>query len=198
MKIDITIQGITPLICNRFTEEAAERATTGSRSAIATADRGTPQDIASQKLYLDTKGVIGIPVPNLLRCIVDGGIFEKHGRSKITTQKSSLLYACLDIEDVMIPIVHEQPWKVDTRPIRIPATGGRILAHRPMFDDWKLSFTANLDTEIMTPALLRQIVDHAGKKIGLGDFRPSTKGPFGKFVVIRWVVEKVKKLAAAA
>jgi len=29
-------------------------------------------------------------------------------------------------------------------------------------------------------------VDAAGKRIGLGDFRPQTKGPFGKYVITDW------------
>jgi hypothetical protein len=39
---------------------------------------------------------------------------------------------------------------------------------------------------MMDPKLFREIVDAAGKRIGLGDFRPATKGPFGKFVVTSW------------
>ncbi len=127
-----------------------------------------------------------IPQPNLLRCLVEGGRFHKIGKSQVTTQKSSLLYACLNIDGTEVSIAHKQPWKVDTRPVRIPATGGRILAHRPMFDDWSLKFVVDLDVSILGPKLMRQIVDDSGKRIGLGDFRPQTKGPFGRFVVDRW------------
>lgn len=70
--------------------------------------------------------------------------------------------------------------------MRIPSTGGRILCHRPCFHDWKLSFTIDLDTDIIGVKLLREILDAAGKRIGLGDFRPACKGPFGKFVVTNW------------
>jgi hypothetical protein len=73
-----------------------------------------------------------------------------------------------------------------TRAVRIPSTGGRILCHRPCFHDWKLSFTLHVDTDMLSPNLLREIVDAAGKRIGLGDFRPDCKGPFGKFVVTNW------------
>jgi hypothetical protein len=62
-----------------------------------------------------------------------------------------------------------------------------------MFDDWKLTFTAELDTTILSEKLLRAIIDDAGKRVGLGDFRPATKGPFGRFVVTNWkVVDKSK------
>lgn len=188
MRIDVEITGTTGLICNRFHDEAAEKATNGSRAATAAGDRGTPKEQAEKKLYYGADGkTLIIPQPNLLRCIVDGGSFHKAGKNKITTQKSSLLYACLDIEAAEIPLLHKEQWRVDTRAVRIPSTGGRILAYRPMFDDWSLRFTATLDTDVIGVKLLRSIVDDAGKKVGLGDFRPATKGPYGKFVVTQWV-----------
>lgn len=187
MRIEIEVTGTTALICNRFHDEAAEAATNGGRTSAAAGDRGTPKEQAEKKLYVGKDGkTLIIPQPNLLRSIVDGGQYHKAGRSKITTQRSSLLYACLDIEGAEVPIVHKEPWRVDTRAVRIPSTGGRILAHRPMFDDWSLRFTAVLDTEVVGVKLFRCIMDDAGKKIGLGDFRPATKGPFGKFVVTQW------------
>jgi len=96
------------------------------------------------------------------------------------------LFSCVDIAEAEIKILHVQPWKVDTRAVRIPATGGRILAHRPMFDDWALEFVADVDTDLMNEKLFRAIVDDAGKRVGLGDFRPATKGPYGRYVVTSW------------
>ncbi len=193
MEINITIEGTTPMICNRFTDEAAESATKGTRGASAAADRGTPLEVAESKLYKGLQGNPMIPQPNLLRCLVEGGRFHKAGKTQLTTSKSSIMYSCLDIQGAEIPIAHKEPWRVDTRAVRIPSTGGRILAHRPMFDDWKLTFTAELDTTILSEKLLRAIIDDAGKRVGLGDFRPATKGPFGRFVVTNWkVVDKSK------
>lgn len=196
MKIKIRIEGTTPLICNRFTDEAAISASSGVRGSGAAADRGTPLEIAKAKLYSGLDGGAMIPQPNLLRCLVEGGRFHKMGRTQITTAKSSHMYSCLDIEGAEIKLQHRQPWKVDTRAVRIPATGGRILAHRPMFDDWALEFVCDLDTDIVGVKTFRNIVDDAGRRIGLGDFRPATKGPYGKFLVTRW--EEVVPLQAVA
>jgi len=192
--IKTAIEGVTPLICNAFTDEAAEQATNGSRSS-AVGDKGTPLEQAEKKLYLGNDGKPMIPQPNLFRCIIDAGKFFKAGKSKVTTIKSSLIPACLSIDEVAIPILHKEPWRVDTRPVRNPSTGGRILCHRPMFDDWRLEFTMTLDPTILSVKLLREIVDAAGKRIGLGDFRPDCKGPFGRFVVVEWAVEEQKKAA---
>lgn len=198
MYITIEVSGVTPLICNRFSDAAAIASTNGDRGSSAGMDRGTPHEIATAKLYLGTNGKPIIPSPNLLRSIVDGGSFTKIGKKQITTARSSMLYSCLSIDAAEVEIVHKQPWKVDTRPVRIPSTGGRILAHRPMFDDWGLHFEVELDTTILNAKLLRQIVDDAGKRVGLGDFRPATKGPFGRFCVTRWVEQTVKLAGRAA
>ncbi len=193
-QINVTIEGVSPLICNKFTDAAMEAATNSTRVSTV-GDKGTPREQAESKLYIGHDGKPMIPNPNLFRCIIDGGKFFKAGKSKVTTLKSSLIPACLAIEELEIPIIHNEPWRVDTRAVRIPSTGGRIATHRPMFDDWKLEFTMILDEEILSEKLLREIVDAAGKRIGLGDFRPDCKGPFGRFVVTHWAAEEVKKAA---
>lgn len=197
MLIEVEISGTTPLIMNKFTDAAAMSATSGSRSAL-TGDRGTPHDQAEKKLYVGNDGKIMIPQPNLLRCIIDGGAFFKAGRSKVTTHKSSLIPACLAVHGIELPL-RTSGWRVDERAVRIPSTGGRILAYRPIFDDWVVSFTIDLDTKEMNAKLVREIVDKAGKAIGLGDFRPACKGPYGRFVVTKWaeVADEVPALQAA-
>lgn len=183
--INVTIEGTTPLLCNRFADAAQMAATSGNRLAVV-GDKGTPREQAEARLYAGHDGKPMIPQPNLFRCLIDAGKYFKHGKSKVTTQKTSLIPACVEIGGLELPITHKEPWTVDTRAVRIPSTGGRILCHRPCFHDWKLSFTINVDTEMLSPKLLREIVDAAGKRVGLGDFRPDCKGPFGKFVVTSW------------
>lgn len=194
MLIEVTIEGTTPLLCNRFTDAAAMSATNGTRMS-AVGDKGTPMEQATSKLYTGTNGKPMIPQPNLFRCIIDAGTFFKAGKSKVTTQKSSMIPACVDIHGIELPLEHKEPWTVDTRAVRIPSTGGRILCHRPSFNDWRITFTMEVDTSMITAKLAREIVDAAGKRIGLGDFRPACKGPFGKFVVVNWK-ETEAKLAA--
>ena len=183
--IKLTIEGTTPLLCHRFTDAAQLKATSGSRSSIAN-DSTPAHEEAEASLYTDEEGRVGIPGPNLLRCFIDAGKFYKVGRSKMTTQKSSLIPAAVIMTGIFLPIISEGGWRVDTRPVRIPATGGRILRHRACFEDWKISSTMSLNTDVISAKLLREVVDTAGTHIGLGDFRPDTKGPFGRFVVTLW------------
>lgn len=194
LNVDVVIEGTTPLLCNKFTDEAQLKATNGTTSALA-GDRGTPLEQATKRLYIGHNSKPMIPQPNLFRAIIDAGTFFKAGKSKVTTQKSSLIPACLEIDGIELAIIHKDPWAVDTRAVRIPSTGGRILCHRPSFNDWRIAFTLRIDTTMIAPKLVREIVDAAGKRIGLGDFRPACKGPFGKFVVVEWKEQPVKMAA---
>lgn len=201
MNIEIQIEGVTPLIQHAFTDADQMAATDGARSSASGSDRGTPREQAERHLYLGTDGRIIIPQPNLFSCIIEGGKFFKAGKTKITTLRSSLVPACVRIVEIEIPMEYREPWCVDTRPVRIPSTGGRILRHRPMFHEWKLSFNVELDVTEIGVKLFRDILDAAGNKIGLGDNRPACKGPYGRFKVVRWVIEQEKpkpKLRAAA
>lgn len=187
--IEIIIEGTTPLMCNRYTPKAQMAAGSATRSSIV-GDVGTPLEIAEERLYKGVGGEIVVPGPNLFRCIIDGGIYFKAGKSKITTQKSSLISAAMAIPQTELKIVSREGWTVDTRTVRIPSTGGRIPAHRPVFNDWALEFTLEVDEEMIGEKLAREIVDASGKRIGLGDFRPACKGPFGRFVVTQWIVDR--------
>jgi hypothetical protein len=188
--IDVTIQGTTPLLINRFCDEAQMAATRGNSETYK--PNRAPAEEALTRLYTDENGVPVMPQPNILRCITDAGKFFKVGKGRVSNAKSSLVPACVSLNDVHYPIRSEHGWTVDQRPIRNPSTGGRVLRFRPMFHDWAISFKMLLDEEIISEALLRDLLDTAGKRIGLGDFRPDCKGPFGKFVITNWNFDKTE------
>lgn len=201
MKIEVTIQGITPLLMNRFTE-ANEVAVSGGTTVSFRGDKGTPREQATPKRYADAEGRLYIPGPNIFAAIIAAGTFHKAGKSKLTTMKTSLIPAGLMVDDLvcLLTDANGEPlteWEVDSRSVVIPSTGGRIMAHRPRVDTWHATFTLDVDTTMFTPNLVRSVVDDAGKKIGLGDYRPARKGPFGRFVVCRWEIDQADiKIAA--
>jgi hypothetical protein len=185
MYINITISGVTPLILNRFHDEAALAASSGRRTTKQ-APSESPQEMCQKKLYLSEEGIVGIPTMNLLASIRDAGKYFKAGKRQLSTADSSMIPAFVLPTEVFVHIVHEHPWRVDARPIVNPATKGRRLCYRPLFEDWTIKFELDFCDEEFDAKLLRQVVDAAGKRIGLGDFRPSKRGPYGRFVVQSW------------
>lgn len=189
-QIRVTITGLSPLLCNRFTDENAEAVRTGTSQAIKPNQNATPRQRAEKRLYVDEKGVIYIPGPNVYRSIIDAGTFVKVGKSKLTTQKTSIICAGATVLELACPLAAPEGkkllWEVDERAVVIPSTGGRVMAYRPRFEEWRVSFTIEYDQDLFSDKTLRELVDLAGKRIGLGDFRPSRKGPFGRYSVTEW------------
>lgn len=197
MYITVTLRGISPLIVNRFTEEEALAATAMSRSTKKGAQR-TPEEICESKLYKSDDGVIGMPTMNVLASIRDAGKYFKSGKRQLSTNETSMIPAFVTPTHIFTPLIHQQKWRVDARAIVNPATKGRKLGYRPVFEDWKLTVELDFSDDEFDAGLLRQVVDAAGKRCGLGDFRPSRKGPFGRFVVDHWVESEESKVFSAA
>ena len=178
MKINIEITGITPLLMHRFVENAKD-------------DKNiTPRESAIKFAYIDEVGKLYLPTCNIFACIIAAGGFHKLGKNKVTTQKSSLIPAGMIIENEVTNFIQPDDFEVDSRSVVIPSTGGRVMMHRPRLDKWVLPFTLSVDTKMFSSKFTREIVDDAGQKIGLGDFRPARKGIYGRFKVTKWQEEK--------
>lgn len=69
-----------------------------------------------------------------------------------------------------------------------PNTRGRGLCYRPQFNPgWKAKFSlVVLDADVLPVESVKEILDYAGFRIGIGDHRPK----FGKFMVTKFVARK--------
>ena len=180
LTIDVNIKGLTPLIVNRFHEEAAAEASSGSHSRK---ERPGPEEDATMRLYQNEQGPF-FPAENIRQSMIGAASRHKIGRRAATTDIAAAIY----LSPFELPLTGE--WHVDSRAIVIPATKGRILRHRPMFDDWTISFQVQIDNDLVSEKLVQAILEDAGKLVGVGDFRPARKGPYGRFSVTKW--EKLK------
>lgn len=178
--IHVTIRGTTAMLMNRFTEEAQAKASEG------TSRRGQEHDPAYDdaegRLYrLD--GQIYVPAEWVRQSCVAAAGYHKIGRRSAAVAAA----AGILIQPEAL-IIDPQTWEVDSRPVTIPATRGRILRHRPKFPEgYTIGFDLKFDADILPGRdLVRNIVDDAGSKVGIGDWRPAKRGPFGRFEVVLW------------
>jgi hypothetical protein len=181
--VTVDIAGIAPLLMNRFVE------TNGTSPAVKTGDYGTPREQATPKAYTLKDGELYVPGENLYSCLVEAGKFHKVGKSKVTTLKTSLLCGGLFVDTPECRLGTKK-FEIDSRPVVNPPTGGRLMRHRPRLDKWQVRFDLTFDEQMFGEDFIRQIVDDAGMRIGIGDFRPARKGPFGRFKVVKWALQK--------
>lgn len=182
MLIEVTVSGITGLMLDKFYNEAL---TKGPKSTNGKEEL-PPKEQAEKKLYRNDDGVVVFPSDNLMACIIDAGRLIKIGRRQLSTRDTSTVPSFLTITEPYARIESEHGWRTDARGVVNQATKGRHVCYRPLFDDWKLSFTLDADTDEVALTTVRELVDRAGRAIGIGVMRPSRKGRYGQFRVVSW------------
>jgi hypothetical protein len=188
MLIEVTIEGITALILDKFTNELLDKGPKTTNNG----HEDTPQDQAERRLYVDQKGTPIFPADNLLSCIIDAGRFIKVGKRQLSTRDTTIVTSFLSIVEPWMVIKSSAGWRVDARGVVNQATKGRHVAYRPIFDQWGFTFTLDVDVKECRPDTAREIIDRAGRAIGIGVMRPARKGRYGQFKVIKWAEKKVK------
>lgn len=182
---EIGCEGRTDLIMARYVPgtEAARRTKKGASKVVTL----SPREIAARALWLaDDDETVVIPRETMHRAIVEAGkFFKAEGRRLWSTSDSSLLPGVIEWgPDEAFPVEY-RCWEVDLRGCRV-ASGGRKDIARPIFDKWAFAFEIGIDTDEIHPSVFRDIVDAAGRRVGIGAMRPERKGLYGQFRVVRW------------
>lgn len=152
-------------------------------------DYGTAREQADLNAYKLASGQLYLPATMFSASARAAG-----RRHKQTTSRQSLMHivpAALIITMDAVPLrnfsddpIHE--FEVDSRPVVIPSTRGRIMRHRAHVEQWQATMTFDIDTEVISVDIIHQLFEEAGRRNGVGDFRPGSGGPYGRFSVTNW------------
>lgn len=169
-----TIKGVSPLLMHAY-----------PMVPIEALEKKPPEEQAEIAAYRDpdTKNLY-IPGIAIQRAFVSGATFSK-GKGRATLQKPVAACVLIIPERCSLGV---RDFVIDARPVVIPATKGRVVRYRPRLEAWTAEFEIEFDDTLLKESELRRVVDDTGSRVGLLDFRPEKKGPFGRFIVIRWEV----------
>lgn len=209
----ITVKGVTPLMLHAMPPEALLKllnSNAGKKKGdkdIPLSNDGTPdlRKLCERHLYTDpcNEGRLVVPANMLFGAIREAGRFHKIGKAQISTRDSTILPSFFAITSPNAEIVDprtDKPasWDVDLRRAVNEAAKVAVCAVRPRFDHWQLSFDVDIDTNEVQDQLVRDLIDTAGKSIGIGSFRPSKGGIYGRWTVTRWEELRAETFDAAA
>lgn len=171
-KISVEINGVSPLLMNRFADKAIEGTSKKRTGAMA-------EEEIKDKLYL-FDGVPHLPAVYLRNAMTEASKqFKITGKGKSTYSK--IVGSTVDVAPEFFEI------KGGYTPFRIaavnPMTKGRMMVTRPRFDRWSVVFEIVLNDDGVPVSVINEILEHAGKYVGIGDWRPDKKGMFGKFMI---------------
>lgn len=186
--VEVKIEGITPLLQHQLNDATLAGIDDGARKVLVPSD-ATPREKAEPVSYRNAEGVYYIPSVYLSAMLREAGTNHKMRGSRKSVKY--IVPAAVLFETYEIPLLDGQDepirdFEVDTRAVRIRTTGGRIPRHRPRFDRWRARFDLRIDDTMLTEDLVNEMLSEGGARIGIGDFRPSCGGPFGRFKVLRW------------
>ena len=171
-KVTVSIKGISPLLMHAY-----------PLFEISNIEKKTPEDQAEYAAYRNKDtNTLYVPAAAMQRAAISGASFSK-GKRGASLQK--VVAACLKISPEQIDLGVEK-YSIDMRSVVIKSTKGRIIRYRPRLDDWQCSFELEWDTELLKESEIKKVLDDTGSRIGILDFRPECKGPFGRFIVTKW------------
>ena len=195
MRYQVQIRGLSPLIMHNGAAGLDTRSPVNKEKAIIAKKRGVNRTEADDirirelevqtSLWLDSSGAPTLPAAALRTAIESGARKLKQGpqvreglvvvsvdefiydRSMGTTVKK-LCKAASGVQFV-VPVVVQR---------------ARILRTRAKFDEWGCRFTVEVDDELVDKDQLAVWLDIAGRRIGLGDWRPQKSGHYGRFATV--------------
>ena len=170
--LTVSIKGISGLMMHAFPMQP-----------IKALEKLPPEEQAELAAYRDPDtGNLYVPGEALRQSLIGAATYSK-GKGRASLQKEAA--ACLLVAPERMDL-GVKDFEVDARPVVVPATKGRVMRFRPKLADWGVTFELEYDETLLSNGQVRQIVDDAGSRIGLLEFRPQRKGPFGRFMVTEW------------
>lgn len=179
-RIEVTIEGVAPILFHAWNVESVE-----SKSKAKKGSAEKKSDDVNSYVYRTEKGNIAIPGEYLKGAIVGAAKFRQDPRSP--RKSAADLFKAAIISLTPLADLGAKDWDyLDKR--RVVIQRNAITRSRPaMREGWKATFVMLVNLpEYVDPQMLNEVIQQAGKLIGLADFRPS----FGRFNVVKFSVLK--------
>lgn len=194
-KVNVSIEGVVGLLQNKFSGAELENLMEGATKVTGKADYSYEWQ---EKLYATSEGFLFQPAAHIEGALVKSAAsFKIKGRGSKTWKDPIRAYVyCTPDEPLLLwngePIPEPGPElltepteaiKVDIRRVRVQRAA---VARSRLFINpgWELSFQLEVHDSQVRDSVLREILDEAGRAVGVGDFRPR----YGRFVVTQFDV----------
>lgn len=192
MRYRIEITGDSPLITHNGAAGLDTRSPENIEKAIIAKKRGSNRTEADEdrlreldtftSLYLDNEGAPTIPEA-AVRASIEGAARKLKQGPQV---REGLIVEGVDrfIYDEALGKTAAELAKRAQFTVPVVVQRSRILRTRAKFDEWGLAFTVEVDPELVDQHQLETWLDIAGRRLGLGDWRPEKSGHYGRFHVV--------------
>lgn len=179
----IDIIGVTPLLTHNPVAMLTPQ-TTGKRGEAVY----EPTEEAEKACYRLDDGTCGIPSIALRASILNASSAFKVPKKRYSV-KSLLTHAQIGQELLPLLSMDGEPlsdYAIDQRRVIVNRAG--VIRCRPRFDEWRvccdLEYDESLIAKEFLEAIMPELLKDAGKRFGIGDYRPQKGGWFGQFAPV--------------
>ena len=176
-KINVEITGVTPLLMNSPKSMIDENIS----KKLQTKTKEYDLEKEAKKLaYVNSKGELYVPAEAIKGALINASSFKKIGKYAA----KSIIAGGVFIMQPEISLKTKK-YNLDVRTVVIQRA--RVVKARPKIDKWKLNFELQYNENMIgNGKIIKTILQEAGQRIGLLDFRPQKHGSFGMFEVTKW------------
>lgn len=181
-RIEIGIQGVTPLICNKFSEKARTQMAESQQGKKARVrEAKNPDELFEGAQYRLPDGSHGFPATGFKAAIVSAGrLFQ----GVTMTQLRQTVFVHGEGPDQLVRLLIDEEPVMREDPVR-NASGVADLRYRPMYEKWGTTLSISFVEGVLSTESILALVDAAGIG-GIGEWRPSGKssnGDYGRFAI---------------
>lgn len=183
MKIRLTLTGTAPMLMHNIQLADPLNPIARAMKEISAKRKKTDEDLLRMAelefkggLYITDELGPYVPGVNVEKCLVEGARITKQGKQ---------VERGLFVVDNECPLLFKGPrsadglWAAEEFRSRMAVKVGqaRVQRTRPIFRDWAVEVSAEVDPALLNMESVQSIATDAGSMVGLGDFRPR----YGRF-----------------
>lgn len=184
---EFILVGTSPLIMNRFSEKARQQLLVPARRRSPAERKGLPHDPIDEfrsAVYRLSTGptLCAFPASGLKKALVEAARYVKRvTRTDVERQ--------VFVRGAMLP-VYGRPYVFMTT-VRRPKDKTADVRTRAIFPQWAMQAVIAYPEGAFTYPQIAALVLAAGQFVGIGDWRPETKGSYGQFYILTPDLETV-------
>jgi hypothetical protein len=183
MKIyKVKINGITPYMQHRMDDVKLDE---WERKRGPIHERSGPSEPDSSRAeyhcYRNQSGKCYIPSDHIRGALINAGSFVKAKVGGTSKSMKTIVAAMFMVTPDQIEMPDYDA--IDKRSGVNRNIKARIITIRPKWTNWEAEFTLSISNDTIAKGSIEQIIQYAGDYIGIGSFRPTNNGMFGRFTL---------------
>lgn len=178
-KYKVKISGVTPYMQHRMDDTKLEEWEKNRKLIIERDDVAKEDQIRAEfHAYRDNKGFY-IPSEQIRGSLIGAGAMIKSKVGNSRKSMKNIVAGMFMIEEEKIPLPKQ--YEIDKRSAVNRNIKARVICIRPKWEAWSGEFTLLVDNDTITNETVKEIIENAGQYIGIGSFRPTNNGMFGRY-----------------